>query len=555
MGSRVKKSMKNTVFGMVGLFCSLIVSFITRSIFIRILGVEYNGVNGLFSNVLQVLNLAELGFATSIAYALYKPLKEHDEKAAATLMHYFSKIYRIIAIIVAVAGCCCIPFLQYLISEDISELSFSLTELRIYFAIYLVNTVCSYLLAYKRTIITADQNNYLITNVDNSCNIVLNILQIVLLYLTRNFYAYLITMVAKTFFNNLIIHIIASSHYPYLSQYRNEKLSKEEKSSIFKNVQALFLHRIGSVLIFSTSSIIISAFVSLIDAGKYSNYMLIVYNVNAFINIIFNSLTASIGNLCLEDDKEYQYVVFKRISYLSNFCSIFTFVCYICLFNDFIAIWLNEEMQFDIIIVAAIALETMMGYIRRAVNAFKDAMGLFRQDWFKPIIGAIVGIGAAIGLSSVWGTFGVLIGYTIAVAFIEVPIENFVLFKYGLQRNVWPQVLRLVATTLIGIALAAFTYYICTFIPDGIGWFILEFVFVMLFVTVVFLLLTCRTAEFKYYVGLAKQLIQKVFKRRKAAMEKDVGGNHLMGQVADEPNNSENGLELPPIDSDESDKE
>ena len=220
--------MKNTIFGMVGLFCSLIVSFITRSIFIRILGVEYNGVNGLFSNVLQVLNLAELGFATSIAYALYKPLKEHDEQTAAMLMHYFAKIYRIIAIIVAVAGCCCIPFLQYLISEDISELSFSLTELRIYFAIYLANTVCSYLLAYKRTIITADQNNYLITNVDNTCNIVLNILQIVLLYLTRNFYAYLITMVAKTIINNLILHLIAGKRYPYLSKYKKDKIGRAD---------------------------------------------------------------------------------------------------------------------------------------------------------------------------------------------------------------------------------------------------------------------------------------------------------------------------------------
>lgn len=555
MESRVQKSMKNTIFGMVGLFCSLIVSFITRSIFIRILGVEYNGVNGLFSNVLQVLNLADLGFATSVAYALYKPLKEHDEKTAAMLMHYFAKIYRIIAVIVAVAGCCCIPFLQYLISEDISEFSFSLTELRIYFAIYLANTVCSYLLAYKRTIITADQNNYLISNVDNICNIALNILQIVLLYLTRNFYAYLITMVAKTIINNLILHLIAGKRYPYLSQYKKDKLPKGNKSELFKNVQAVFLHRIGGVAILCTSSVVISAFVSLIDAGIYSNYLMIVNSINNFINIVFNSVTASIGNLCLGDDKEHQYIVFKRISYLSNFFAVFTMVCYICLFNDFIALWLDESMQFSLAIVIAISLNAMVSYIRKTVNAFKDAMGLFRQDWYKPLLEAALGIGLAIGLSYVWGTFGVIMGYTMATIAIAIPAENFVLFKYGLKRKATGHILRLLGTTALSFALTALTYYICTFIPDGIGWFILEFVFVMLFAIVVFLLLTCRTAEFKYYVGLAKQLIQKVFKRRKAAMEKDVGGNHLMGQVADEPNNSENGLELPPIDSDESDKE
>ena len=238
--TRTTKSMKNAIFGIVGLLCNLIVSFFSRSVFIKILGVEYNGVNGLFTNVLTVLNLAELGFATSIAYALYKPLKEHDEKSAAMLMHYFAKIYRVIAIIVAAVGCCCIPFLQYLISEDISELSFSLGQLRIYFAMYLANTVCSYLLAYKRTIITADQNAYIISNVDNACNICLNVLQIVLLVITKNFYAFLGIMIAKTFINNIIIDLIARKRYPYLAQYKNDKLPKTEKSALFKNVQAMF---------------------------------------------------------------------------------------------------------------------------------------------------------------------------------------------------------------------------------------------------------------------------------------------------------------------------
>lgn len=513
MGSRVEKSMKNTIFGMIGLFFSLIVSFITRSIFINILGVEYNGINGLFSNVLQVLNLAELGFATSIAYALYKPLKDNDEKMAAMLMHYFARIYRIIAIIVAVAGSCCIPFLQYLISEDLSELSFSLNELRIYFVMYLANTVCSYLLAYKRTIITADQNSYIVSNVDNICNILLNILQIILLVITRNFYAYLIVMIAKTVVNNLILHIIASKRYPYLSQHSDKRLSKDIRTDIFNNVKAIFLHRIGGVVIFSTSSIVISAFVSLIDAGKYSNYTMIVTNVNNFINIIFNSITASIGNLCLGDDKSYQYEVFKRISYISNFFAVFTFVCYVCLFNDFITIWLNEDMCFDIWVVVAISLNAMVGYIRKTVGAFKDGMGLFRQDWFKPLLESAIGIGLAIGLSYVWGTFGVIIGYTLATIVIAIPIENFVLFKYGLKCKAFTHTISILLTVILSLLLTVLTYYICTFIPKGIGWFIIEFCFVVIFTSCVYVLLTCRTNEFKYYLTLVRKIFKKTGKK------------------------------------------
>lgn len=514
MGSRVAKSMKNTIFGVVGLLVSQLLSFIARSVFIKLLGVEYNGVNGLFTNILQVLSLAELGFATSIAYALYKPLKEHDEQTTAMLMRYFAKIYRIIAVIVTVAGCCCIPFLQYLISEDISELSFSLNELRIYFAMYLANTVCSYLLAYKRTIITADQDNYIVSNVDNCCNVCLNILQIVLLYITRDFYSYLAIMIAKTVINNVILHVIASKRYPYLSKYKEEKLPKSEKSQLFKSVQAMACHRIGATIINSTASILISAFVSIVDAGKYSNYLMIITGINSFVNIIFNSITASIGNLYVEGNTEYQYTVFRRISYLSNFIAVFVFVSYVCLFNDFVAIWVGADMQFDLATVVAISMSGMLTCLRKTVNAYRDATGIFRQDWFKPLLDASIGISLAIGLSYVWGTFGVVIGYVLENIFVTIPIENYILFKHGLKQKVLPQLLNMFFTMIFAAGLTALTYYICTFIPDGIGWFILEFVFVVFFTTIVYLLVTCRTKEFQYYVGLAKRISGRLFKRK-----------------------------------------
>ena len=474
--------MRNTIFGVVGLLISQILSFIARSIFIKLLGVEYNGVNGLFTNILQVLSLAELGFATSIAYALYRPLKERDEKTTAMLMRYFATVYRIIAIIVTIVGCACIPFLQYLISEDVSELSFSLNELRIYFAMYLANTVCSYLLAYKRTIITADQDSYIVSNVDNCCNVGLNILQIILLYITRNFYSYLAIMIAKTVVNNLIIHFIAGKKYPYLSN--------------------------------STASIIISAFVGIVDAGKYSNYLMIVTGINSFVNIIFNSVTASIGNLYVEGDSEHQYTVFRRISYISNFIAVFVFVCYGCLFNDFIAIWVGADMQFSLPTVIAISMSGMLTCLRKTVNAFRDATGIFRQDWFKPLLDASIGISLAIGLSFVWGTFGVVLGYVLENILVTIPIENYILFKHGLKHKVLPQLLNMFLTLIFAGGLMALTYYICTFIPDGIGWFVLEFFFVMLFAAGIYFLATCRTAEFKYFVSLVKQISRKLFHKK-----------------------------------------
>lgn len=533
--SRTSKSLKNTVFGLIGLLSSQIANFVSRSIFIGLLGAEYNGVNGLFSNILSLLNLAELGFATSIAYALYKPLKTGDERTTAALMSYFAKIYRIIAAVVAVAGCCCIPFLQYLIAEDLSDLSFSLNELRGYFAMYLASTVCSYLLAYKRTIITADQNNYIVTNVDNICNILLYVFQIILLLIYKNFYAYLAILVAKSFVNNLVLHIIAGKKYPYLKKYRKEKVPNAEKSAIFKNVQAAFMHRIGNVIIYSTTSIIISAFVSLVEAGKYSNYIMVVSGVNSFINIVFTSITASIGNLCVNEDETTQYKVFKKVQYISDFCTVFGLVCFVCLFNPFVEIWVGSEMVMPLSVVIVISLSAALGYLRKAVNTFKDAKGMFRADWFKPLLEAAVGVGLAIGLSYVWGTLGVVLGYLLATVVIAVPIENWVLIKRGLHRSFAKQMLSLSAVTAFGAVLTAVVYLATYFIPSGIGWFILRFAIVVIVAAGAFLLATCRTEEFKYYKRLVCSLLQKV----KTFVRERKGHTAALGEtanpVADDP--------------------
>lgn len=249
MGSRMAKSMKNSVVGIIGMMCTLILSFVSKSIFIKLLGNEYNGVNYLFTGILNALNLAELGFASAIAFALYKPLSEGDEELTSEIMNFFKTVYRIVALIVAVLGACCIPILQFLIKEDMEALPFSLGQLRIYFSLFLLNTVLSYLLAYKRSLISADQRSYIISYVDYSANILLTLGQIALLLITKSYYAFLGIMIAKTVINNAVIALIANKKYPYLKKYRKNKLLSEEKKKIFNNVKAMMLHKIGTVVI------------------------------------------------------------------------------------------------------------------------------------------------------------------------------------------------------------------------------------------------------------------------------------------------------------------
>lgn len=497
--------------GLVWLFVNLIVSFFSKTIFIGMLGIEFNGLNSLFSNILTVLNLAELGFAGSIAYALYKPIRDNDEREIAAIMNYFCKVYRIVAGVVLVLGLAVIPVLQYLINEDIANLPYELNEIRVYYTMFLLNTVFSYLLAYKRTIIRADQNAYIITTVDNACNIIFNIIQMVMLYLTHNYFLYLVIMISRTVIDNLIVHIIATKKYKYLSTYKKDRISQEDKKAILKNVRAMMLHNIGSVAIVGTTSIVISAFVGIVEAGKYGNYLMLATQVNGFLNIIFSSMTASIGNLCADRGIEEQYKIFKRVHYLGCMIGIFAFSCYTALFQPFITVWIGEENLLSMGAVLAMAFTYLVTYMRNAINNFKTAKGMFRQDRYKPLVEATVGVGLAIGLSYVWGVAGVIIGYTLATLFIAIPVETYVLFKQGFGKSVIKQLLYMLVVMAFAFSVGFANYCLVGLIRvPGIGGFVLKAIVSVLVSVALIVLFTARTAEFKYFWGVVVHICKAI---------------------------------------------
>ncbi len=511
MGSRMAKSMKNSVVGIIGMMCTLILSFVSKSIFIKLLGNEYNGVNYLFTGILNALNLAELGFASAIAFALYKPLSEGDEELTSEIMNFFKTVYRIVALIVAVLGACCIPILQFLIKEDMEALPFSLGQLRIYFSLFLLNTVLSYLLAYKRSLISADQRSYIISYVDYSANILLTVGQIVLLLITKSYYAFLGIMIAKTIINNAVIALIANKKYPYLKKYRKNKLLSEEKKKIFNNVKAMMLHKIGTVVIFNTTAVVISAFVGIVENGLYGNYMSIASQVGTLVGMIFSSVTASVGNLGVVKGRDAQYDIFNKMNYFSLWLFYFSFISYVCLFNHFIDIWLGKGLTFGIWTVIMISLNACVINLRRSVLTFRDAKGLFRADRYKPLIEAAVGIGLAIGLGRVWGVFGVMLGYTIATVFIAIPIETWVLFKKGFNRSAS----RFILTSLLTVAATAIVavgmYYLTSLVTlGGVGGFVIKTVMCLIIPNVLFLLATFWTKDFKYYQNIAARMLKGI---------------------------------------------
>ena len=405
---RIKNSVRNISYRLLSQVASIILKFVSRTIFIYILGVEYLGINGLFSEILQMLSLADLGFGTAMVYSMYKPLAEHDEKRLTQLVALYKKIYTIIAISITVIGISVVPFLKYLVNMD-KDISY----LNVYYLLYLANTVSSYLVVYKTCILNADQKNYLISKYNTIFSFVSLIVTSVFLLLTHNFMVYLIVQVAVTYANNFYVSHIAEKQYPYINNIV-EKLPKEEEKQIFQNVKSVFIYKAANTLVGSTDNTLISVLVGTITVGFYSNYCMIVNNITLFINIIFSSVTASIGNMIVEANKKKNYDVYCLMQFVSFLLSSVAITVTYLVINDLINVWLGETFVLEPLVTFAIALNMYFSVVLMPIWSYREATGMYLQTKYVMVATAVVNLVVSVVLGKTLGLAGILFATSIA---------------------------------------------------------------------------------------------------------------------------------------------
>ena len=298
--SRTSNVVRNMWVGTFFQVLSLFLGFVSRTIFIRILGSEYLGLNSLFTNVLTILSFAELGIGNAIVFSMYKPLADEDTDKLKKLINFYKKTYTIIGFIILVVGILIIPFIPSIINDtpNIKE------NIYLIYLLFLIDTAISYFFSYRTSIISADQKNYIVvmyTYIFKICQI---ILQLILLYFTKEYMLYLILQVITTFLTNLYLSNKSKKMYPFLKELGNNQLEKKETKKIFDNVKALFIYKLGSVVLNGTDSIIISKYLGLIVLGLYSNYYLLVSAITQILSQLFNAFTSSIGNLFFKKKKK-----------------------------------------------------------------------------------------------------------------------------------------------------------------------------------------------------------------------------------------------------------
>lgn len=504
---RVQSAAKNIAFGYIGNLTTQLLGFILRTVFISYLGDTLNGINDLYTGILSVLSLAELGVGTALNYSLYGPVARKDYEKIKSYMQLYKKAYRVIGLVIAVIGLAISPFLPYLVKQPQGV---SVRDLTLYYFIFLFNTVSTYFVAYKYSLAYAEQKNYIQTNTITITKMITVTLQIAVIVTTRNFYLYLLTAAAVELIQKIFISWYLNRLYPYLKDKNVKKLSKEETGEVVTKTKALVFHKVGDVARLQTDSMIISAFINVTLVGFVGNYNMILNSVANFVNIIFNSVLSSFGNLIATESKEKQYDVFKVYRFFACWIYGFSAVGFFLLLTPFIVIWQGNEKVLAAGVVACILIDYYFKGDRIVLSNFKTAAGVFEQDKYLALIQGVVNLILSIVLVQKIGLVGIYIG-TIVSGLIANITKPFIIYKVCFEKSVKTYFLDSVKyLAVLGGILMLLTGIKQFVMPQvTVLSFIVMFIVICVVFNGIFLLLFGRTQEFGYLWGIIKGKLRR----------------------------------------------
>lgn len=428
---RKKYSIINATSGIVTKIGSLILGFICRTIFINELGYEHLGINGLFSNILTLLSLSELGFGSSIIYLLYKAEAENDIYKKNCLLTFYAKIYNIIGCFIILMGIALTPILQWLIKDN----NFDIEYLRKVFILQILNSAISYFFSYRSSLIFVNQKDYILKLVSFGSNLGCNLIQIIALRYHTSYYLYLIIQLLFTFVNNMIIYILSKKMYPEIKIGKSYQLDKETFKEIRSKVSALLCHNISGFVTNGTDNIIISKLIGIIEVGLYSNYNMVVSGILGMLDAAMKGVTASLGNFMAKASTEEVYKVYKKIDFIFYSINALCTTCLCVLLRKFIILWIGQESIFPRFVEIILVANFYISVQRKAIFTVRNVGGLFSNDknaaLVKPIINLIISVFLAYSV----GISGVFIGTLVSGIIVDVLWMPYMVYKRYFQRN------------------------------------------------------------------------------------------------------------------------
>ena len=506
--NRTEHSARNTSVALIARALAILMGFLSRVVFTHVLSEEYVGINGLFTDILNVLALSELGVGTAITFALYRPISEKNIEKQKSLMLLYRRFYHYVAIFVFVAGILVIPFMDILIKDKPQ-----VEHLTMIYLLYLLNTVVSYMWVYKKALVDAHQMNYLGVLYQTGSWVIQNLLQIIVLLTTRNFLLYVSMMVLCTLGSNLCISRKADRLFPYLKDKHIEPMDPAEKKSIFQSIRAMLMHKVGNVVVNNTDNLLLSALVGTVSVGCYSNYFLVIGSVRQVLEQVFQGIAASVGNLGVEEERDKISDIFHATFFLGQWVY---GLCTICLFevlNLFIGQSFGPQFVFSASITLVLCLNFYFTGMRQATLIFRDSMGLFCYDKYKAVAEAVINLVFSIVLGRKLGTIGVFLGTLISTITTSFWVEPFVLFRYRLKRSSKPYFFKYLYYTMMTFVLWLLETRICERIT-GNPWVVcIVRGFICLVLTnVAYFLIYHRTKEFRLLWSKGRYILKRKWK-------------------------------------------
>lgn len=522
---RVKHTLLNISAGLVNQLIITALSFVSRTVFINSLGIEYLGVNAMFTSILAMLSLAEAGIGSSIVYNLYKPVADQDQSKIQALMKLYKNAYMLIALVVLLLGLGVFPFLDLIVKDT------SVEHIGLVYIIFLINTAVPYLFVYKHSFLNVNQKNYLVTAVFSVSSIISTCVKIAIIYYTENYILFLAVESFITITTSIILAFIVDRMYPFLKQKTASKLDPETKANFIKNMKAILIQNIGTYFIFGVDSILISTFISIAAVGFYANYKMLIDICRTFINQVSGNMYHSVGNLVAKENSDTVYRVYK-VTLLLNFWlySLLAIGLYI-LTEPLITVWIGSEYVMGHYILLVLVIVFFERGMRNSITTVKSTAGIFHEDRFVPLFQAAINLGVSLILVHFLGLVGIFLGGFISALAVPFWTTPYFVFKKVFKQPLHRYFLTYAYYTCIGIAGCLSAIAACSFLPsDSIAWLMLQGVVCVITVNLVYVAIFFKTSEFKYLYGVLFSIFNKIPKihvisQRLGKKKLDISGN------------------------------
>ena len=488
-----------------------ICAFITRIVFTHVLNADYLGPSGLFSDILSILSLSELGLGGAVTFALYKPIAQNDTDKMSAIMHFLRKAYFVIGWVILGIGLAICPFLTHIVKWDSS------LDLNIYvvFMLFILNSAVSYwFFSYRQVLLTAAQKLYKMQLVQVIFSFVQVIISSAVLLIARNYILYLVGTIVVEIIQSCVISAVTQKAFPGVFGNKHAVLDSSETKSMWKNVYSVFIGNVSYQIFTSTDSIIISSVINTAAVGILSNYRLIIRTITSFSTLFTSSMLPAIGDIVASEEPAVCKKTFFKFNLIQMWMTSLMAICVLTCAHPFILTFFGMSYLESNIVLIILLWNFWSDLSMTIVWHFRAAYGLYTYGKYARFIGALINIPLSFYWADKFGVAGVLFATSICNSpSLTYPYYVFVHgFKSKASEYYKVFLKHLVITGIAGAAAFLLTGFSFS---NSFLTLVVRLVISFVVTNILFIVFYMRNENFKYAVEEIRKLISKFTDRAK----------------------------------------